>query len=160
MTTPKFRIYVAPYTDSTGGRWLDPLDADYDAAVAEISQDGQLEIFAPDHEGFAGIRSDSVFELEDIAQRASKTHEPDAFIAYMAYTGLNSSDALHQFDDAYSGKWSDEEVFAADLAEQTMEIPKHLWPYFNTEAFARDLFINTYFSAPADNGGVYVFRNI
>jgi antirestriction protein len=160
MTTPDFRIYVAPCTDSTGGHWLDPLDSDYDAAVAKISQDGQIEIFAPDHEGFAGIRSDSVFELEDIAQRASKTHEPDAFIAYMAHTGCDAEQAEEQFDDAYSGKWSDEEEFAADLAEQTMEIPKRLWPYFNAEAFARDLFIGDYFSTPADNGGIYVFRNV
>jgi antirestriction protein len=160
MTAADFRIYVAPCTNSTGGRWLDPLDADYDAAVAKISQDGQIEIFAPDHEGFVGIRTESVFELEDIAQRASKTHEPDAFIAYMAHTGCNAEQADQNFDDAYNGHWSDEEEFANDIAEQTMQIPKHLWPYFNIEAFARDLFMGDYFSVPASEGGIHVFRNV
>jgi antirestriction protein len=159
MTTPEFRIYVAPCTNSTGGRWLDPLDADYDAAVAEISQDGQLEIFAPDHEGFTGIRTESVFELEDIAKAASNSQDANAFVAYMAYTGLNSSDALHQFDDAFCGEWDSEEAYAENLADETMEIPKHLWPYFNAEAFARDLFMSDYFSIDAPSG-IHVFRNI
>ena len=159
MTEPTFRIYVAPYTNSTGGRWLNPLDVDYDAAVAEISQDGQLEIFAPDHEGFTGIRTESVFELEDIAKAASNSQDAGAFVAYMAYTGLNSSDALHQFDDAHCGEWDSEEAYAGNLADETMDIPERLRAYFDYEKFSRELFMSDYFSVDAPSG-VYVFRHV
>lgn len=155
----EFRIYVAPYTNATGGKWLDPLDADYDAAVAEISQDGQLEIFAPDYEGFTGIRTESVFELEDIAKAASDSQDAGAFIAYMAHTGCDADDASSQFDDAYCGEWDSEEAYAENIADETLDIPERLRAYFDCEKFARDLFMSDCFSVDALSG-VYVFRHV
>lgn len=157
--TQEFRIYVAPCTNATGGKWLDPLDADYDAAVSEISQDGQLEIFAPDHEGFTGIRTESVFELEDIAKAASDSQDAGAFIAYMAHTGCDADDASSRFDDAYCGEWDSEEAYAEDLANETMDIPKRIRAYFDYEKFARDLFLDGHFSVESPRG-VYVFRDV
>jgi len=159
MTEPTFRIYVAPYTNSTGGRWLDPLDADYDVAVAEISQDGQLEIFAPDHEGFNGIRTESVYELEDVAKAASNSRDAGAFVAYMAYTGCDVAHAAKWFEDAYCGECDSEEAYAQNLADETMNIPERLRTYFDYEKFSRDLFMSDYFSVDAPSG-VYVFRHV
>ncbi|MCB9719732.1 MAG: antirestriction protein ArdA [Candidatus Omnitrophica bacterium] len=41
-----------------------------------------------------------------------------------------------------------------------MEIPEHLQYYIDYEKFARDLFINDYFSAQGESGQIYVFRHI
>lgn len=154
-----FRIFVAPYTNPTVGKWLDPTDADYDAAVAEISQDGQVEIFAPDHEGFNGIRTESVFELEAIAAAASASSDAGAFIAYMVYTGLDAEQAARSFDDAFSGEHDSEEAFAEQIADDCMDIPESVKSYFDYAKFARDLFLCDYFSVES-TGGVYVFRNV
>ena len=56
------------------------------------------------------------------------------------------------------GQWDSEEAFAENLAEETMEIPKHLAFYIDYEKLARDLFINDYFSADGDGSKVYVFH--
>jgi hypothetical protein len=154
-----FRIFVAPYNNPTANKWLDPTDADYDAAVAEISQDGQIEIFAPDHEGFDGIRTESVFELEAIAAAASASSDAGAFIVYMGHTGLDAEQAACSFEDAFSGEHDSEEAFAEQLADDTIEIPSHLAPYFNYAKFARDLFICDYFSVESLRG-VYIFRHV
>ena len=154
-----FRIFVAPCDNATAGRWLDPLDPDYDEAVAEISEDGQIEIFAPDHEGFEGFRSDSVWDLEMFAQRASAASEPEAFVAYVLCTGYSPEEASNHFDEAFAGEWGSEEAFAEQLADDTMEIPQRLQAYFDCAKFARDLFLGDYFSIDT-SGGVYVFRHV
>ena len=46
------------------------------------------------------------------------------------------------FDRMWNPKWESEEEFAEILAEETMEIPKHLIYYIDYEKLARDLFIN------------------
>jgi len=155
-----FRIYVAPYSNTTGGRWLDLDGDDAQAAVEVISRDGALEVGAFDSEGFGSIRSESVPELMELAKAALTSRDAEAFIAYVAHTGQDAASAEGEFDDAYCGRWDDEEAFAANLADEVMDIPERIRPYFDDEKFARDLFMGDYFSERSADGGVFVFRHV
>jgi antirestriction protein len=155
-----FRIYVAPYSDTCGGRWLDIDGDDVEAAVNAISRDGTLEVGAFDHEGFNGIRTKSVSELTELAQAALASQDAEAFIAYVSHTGQDAASAEGEFDDAYCGRWGDEEAFAADLADEVIDIPERIRPYFDDEKFARDLFLSDYFSERSKNGDIFVFRHV
>ncbi len=160
MTHHQFRIFVAPYTDSTAGQYLDPLSPQFDEEVDVISQGGAVEVFAPDHEGFFGYRSESVSELADLARAAAEKDCPEAFIEYVIYVGATDFDAaLSDYTDAFCGYYDSEEEYAAQLAEEIFTIPKEIAPYFDHEKFARDLFIGDYFSVRS-GGGVYVFRSV
>lgn len=155
-----FRMYVAPYSNTTGGRWLDLDGDDAEAAVSAISQDGALEVGAFDHEGFGGICTENVLELMELARAALTSQDAEAFIAYVSHTGQGAASAKDDFDDAYCGRWDDKEAFAANLADEVMDIPERIRSYFDYERFARDLFMGDYFSERSADGDVFVFRSI
>lgn len=155
----EFQIFVSTYANTTRGEWLNPLDDDFDDRCNAISDNGRNEILAADCEGFGSLSSESVTLLAGVAQFASRQYEPAAFVAYLAYVGGDAEDVADDFADAYAGEWDDEEAYAQHIADETLEIPASLAPYFDTEKFARDLFISDYFSVDAPRG-VYVFRHV
>ncbi len=166
--TPK--IYVACLASYNAGKlygkWIDA-DQTAEEIQAEIREmlKGSPEPFAEewaihDYEGFEGIRLDEYESIGKIAELARLIQEHgEAFAAYAGYVGLDYATA-EGFEEAYSGEWGSEEEFAEDLMRECYEIPEHLEFYIDYEKFARDLFINDYFSAEASGGGVYVFRHI
>ena len=83
-----------------------------------------------------------------------------AIRAYVEDVGLPY--ALEGIEDAYSGVWRKEEDFAFELAIETgMVSPRtDAGMYFDSESFARDLFMGDYTSAPAPGCMIYVFRNM
>jgi antirestriction protein len=155
-----FRMYVAPYSNTCGGRWLDLETDDVEADVSAISRNGALEVGAFDYEGFGSIRTESVMELIELAKAALTSQDAEAFVAYVSRTGQDAASAEGEFDDAYCGHWDDEGAFAVDLADEVMDIPERIRPYFDDERFARDLFLSDYFSAHSAKGGVFVFRHV
>lgn len=166
--TPK--IYVACLASYNAGKlygkWIDASQS-AEAIQEEIREmlKGSLEPFAEewaihDYEGFEGIRLEEYESIEKVAELARLIQEHgEAFAAYAGYVGLNYATA-EGFEEAYSGEWDSEEEFAEDLMRECYEIPEHLEFYIDYEKFARDIFINDYFSAEASGGGVYVFRHV
>ena len=82
-----------------------------------------------------------------------------AFAAYANHVGVDYA-TEESFQDAYCGEWESEQAYAEDLFDELYahEVPEHIALYIDYEAFARDLFINDYFSVGSDSG-VYVFHN-
>lgn len=76
--------------------------------------------------------------------------------------GMGDIPSLPDFEERYAGEWDSFSDYAWELAEDTgmlSEIPEWARPYFDMDAYARDLaFDHTTERAP--NGGVYVFRSL
>lgn len=156
-----YKIFIGQYGNTTNGRWCDAADVDEcDAAVKEFSRDGAIEIGAFDHEGFGGIRSESVSELRALAEYLDGRADAAARLAYAAHVGITDpSDIDDQFDDAYQGEWSDEETFAEETHCEIYGEPSGpLAAYIDWERYARDLFMSDYFSVDAPRG-IFVFRH-
>jgi antirestriction protein len=111
-----------------------------------------------DYEGFGGIRLSEYEDIEKVAELAAmiEEHGP-AYIAYAQYAGMEDA-SEEDFQDKYAGEWDSEEDFAMSLADETMNIPENIQPYFNYEKFAGDLFINDYYSVDTEDHKVHVFR--
>ncbi|MCB9719695.1 MAG: antirestriction protein ArdA [Candidatus Omnitrophica bacterium] len=168
QTTPK--IYVACLAAYNNGRlhgaWI---EASQDAE--NIHEDIQKmlknspEPFAEewaihDYEGFEGLQISEYESIEDVARYAQLIEDHgEAYVAYAGYIGTEYA-TEEGFEEAYQGEWDSEEAFAENLADETMEIPEHLQYYIDYEKFARDLFINDYFSVQGESGQLYVFRHI
>lgn len=113
-----------------------------------------------DYEGFGDLKIDEYESIEEVARLAELIEEHgEAFAAYASYIGQDYADA-DNFEEAYCGEWDSEEEYAEDLMQQCYEIPEYLQFYIDYEKWARDLFINDYFSAESSNGKVYVFRHV
>ena len=168
QTTPK--IYVAclaAYNNGfLHGQWIDAnqsaeaIHSEIQDMLAQSPIAGAEEWAIHDYEGFEGIRLSESEDIDTVVEIAAmiKEHGP-AWCAYANYEGLDYA-TKENFEEAYQGEWDSEEDFAEDLAGETMEIPKHLEFYIDYEKFARDLFINDYFSADGECGKVYVFRRL
>ena len=166
--TPK--IYVAclaAYNNGKlHGKWIDA-DQEPDAIHEEIqemlksSPEPMAEEWAiHDYEGFEGLSISEYESIEDVARFAQLIEEHgEAFSAYAGHIGTDYA-TEEGFQEAYQGKWDSEEAYGENLMDETMEIPEHLQFYIDYEKFARDLFINDYFSVDSDDYKVHVFLHI
>ena len=164
-------VYVGTYgkyaSGSLRGVWLDLTTfADYDeflAVCAYIHRDeADPEFMAQDFEGFPsewyteGFMSEREFDLiREFAELDDD--EREAFEVYVAAFGSSRDDStiFDNFREAYCGKWSNEEEYAEQLAEDCCMLegaPEFLKSYFDYKAFASDLFIDDYYF---DSGFVY-----
>ncbi len=57
--------------------------------------------------------------------------------------------------DEFQGVYESMREYAEEYAESCMEVPDHIWPYFDVDALARDLEIEL--CVHRDNDRVYVF---
>ena len=112
-----------------------------------------------DYEGFG---DKSLSEWEDINSIVSLAE-------FMARYGELGGALLGEYSveeaetlmaDHYQGSYNSEVDFAETILDDCYSnaIPKNLIYYFDYDAFARDLFINDYFSVEAD-GQTHVFSN-
>ncbi len=166
LVTP--RIYVAclaAYNSGVlHGQWIDA-NQDPEAIQNEIQDmlDASPVLDAEewaihDYEGFEGLHLSEYESVERVSEIAGFIAEyGEAWALYAEYVGLEYA-TKESFEEAYQGQWDSEEDFAEDLASETMEIPEHLRFYIDYEKFARDLFINDYFSADGESGKSYVFH--
>ena len=89
----------------------------------------------------------------------------DAFFAWCdsgsEVTDGSGMPVVSEFLDAYAGEWDTFRDYAEELADDTgmlAEIPEWARPYFDMDAFARDLSVD-HWTEDAPHGGVYVFRS-
>ncbi|MHC4399439.1 MAG: antirestriction protein ArdA [Planctomycetota bacterium] len=168
-TTDTPRVYVACLASYNAGilhgAWIDATDAD---AIREAIQEmlkrspcpGAEEYAIHDYEGFGNIRLSEWEDIDRVAELGALIDEHGAaFAAYANHVGVDYA-TEESFQDAYCGEWDSEEAYAENLFDELYlhEVPEHIQHYIDYEAFARDLFINDYFSVESDSG-VYVFHN-
>ena len=166
-------IYVASLADYSAGilhgRWIDCLANDSDEVQEQIAlmladsptarQEGRRaeEWAIHDHGGWHGMRINETEDIEALCELAAELDEHgEALAVYLDHVGTRD---VSGFQDAYCGTWSSEQDYAEDLADDIMEIPDHIAPYFDYERFARDLFMCDYFSERVEDG-VAIFRHI
>jgi len=168
QTTPK--VYVAclaAYNNGIlHGEWIDArqepeaIHEQIKKMLAKSPIAGAEEWGLHDYEGFCGLRLSEYESIEKVAEMAKMIEEHgEAWAKFAEYEGIEYA-TLERFEEAYAGEWLNEEEFAQDLADETMEIPAHLSDYIDIERLARDLFINDYYSAEGETGKVYVFRRL
>ena len=167
-------VYVGTYgkynSGSLRGAWLDLTTfADYDEFLAvcrflhrdEVSPEFMAQDFTDFPREFytEGFMSEREFDLiREFAELDDD--EREAFEVYVAAFGSSRDDStiFDNFREAYCGKWSNEEEYAEQLAEDCCMLegaPEFLKSYFDYKAFARDLFIDDYYF---DSG--FVFRRM
>lgn len=117
-----------------------------------------------DYVGFHGVTIGEYESLDTVAELAQliEYHGP-AYAAFRDYIGADYATAA-QFEEDYAGEYDSEEAYGEELYDDCCEpLPDGhpLKPYIShsIEAWTRDLFLTDYRSAPAVDGGVYVFRN-
>lgn len=166
------RIYVASLADYNAGN-LHGLWIDLDPGMTHDDVQDQIDMMLHtngqsiaeewaihDYENFDGIKIDEYETIDRIVALAEAINEHGpAFAAFSAYTGSSDVD---EFTEAYEGEYEHEEDFAYMIVDSLGlfdDCNETVQNYFDYEAFARDLFMGDYFSAP--NGlGIYVFRHI
>ena len=167
-------VYVGTYgkyaSGSLRGVWLDLTTfADYDEFLAVCRyihrDEADPEFMAQDFDSFPrewyteGFMSEREFDLIQ-AYAELDDDEREAFEVYVSAFGSSRDDVsiFDNFREAYNGKWSSEEDFAEQLAEDCCMLhgaPESLKMYFDYKAFARDLFIDDYYF---ESG--FVFRRL
>ena len=163
------RIYVACLASYNAGilhgEWIDVTDAD---SIHEAIQEMLKRSPSPDAEEWAihdydGFGPLGLSESEDIGRVAELgaliAEHGEAFAAYADHVGAEYA-TEDGFQDAYCGEWDSEQAYAENLFDELYahEVPEHIAPYIDYEAFTRDLFISDYFSVDRASG-VHVFRN-
>ena len=168
-TTDTPRIYVACLASYNAGilhgEWIDATDADtireeIQEMLTRSSCPGAEEWAIHDYEGFGSIRLSEFEDIDRVAELGALIDEHgEAFAAYADHVGVDYA-TEESFQDAYCGEWDSEKAYGESLFDDLYahDVPEHIAPYIDYEAFARDLFINDYFSVQSESG-VYVFHN-
>jgi antirestriction protein len=164
QVTCRARVYVGTYRKYAGGSiagaWVDigSFD-DYDAFVAfcaELHKDeSDPEYMVQDYEGFprelyheSGLPTEDEFdqikEMEELSDE-----EYGAYADYCDYEGGSGIPSIESFRENYYGDKTEKEV-AEELAEEmgyfdAMEKAGLNAGYFDIEAYARDLFIDSFY---------------
>lgn len=165
MDTPQ--IYVAclaAYNNGIlHGSWFDATQgedgiySDIHNMLKESPIEGAEEWALHDYSGFGSARIDEYESIANVVKLAEFIDEFGHLGA--ALLGEYSIDDTRRFlEDNYHGAYDSEVDFAESIFEECYSdaIPKNLIYYFDYEAFARDLFINDYFSVDAE-GQTHVF---
>lgn len=126
------------------------------------------ELWCFDHDEFGGLLDGecSPSEATRIAELVSDLDdiEREALAAYRQHEGDSlDSDAIERFRDAFAGGHDSERDFAEELADDLGALnPDAGWParYIDWDAAARDLFIDSFWSADRSGGGVFVFYRV
>lgn len=168
-TTDTPRIYVACLASYNAGilhgEWIDATDADeireaIQAMLSESREPSAEEWAIHDYEGFHGLRISEFEDIDRVGELGTLIQEHGAaFAAYADNVGTDHA-TEESFQDAYCGEWDSEQAYAENLFDELYahDVPDHIAPYIDYEAFARDLFINDYLSVESESG-VYVFHN-
>ena len=168
-TTDTPRIYVACLASYNRGilygKWIDATDADeireeIQNMLSESQEPIAEEWAIHDSEFFSSLCLDKHEDIDQVAEIGALIEEHGAaFAAYADNMGIDHATA-DGFQDAYCGEWDSEQAYAENLFDELYlhEVPEHIQPYIDYEAYARDLFINDYFSVEGESS-VYVFHN-
>ena len=146
--------------------WLDLEEYPDEAMISEYLEEflekrsketGELheEWFISDYDEFPNIGEHPC--VEEIARGAELSIDYGWEIA-KAYFEMNGK--FNGFEEAYNGTHKSEEDFAYELAHECYSLAQlgDLEMYLDWEKYARDLFINDYFSNALREGSVAVFQ--
>ncbi len=163
------RVYVACLASYNAsifhGKWIDATDADeireeIQEMLSESKEPIAEEWAIHDYEGFGSLCLSEFEDIERVAELGQliAEHGP-AFAAHADNVGIDHA-TEEGFQDAYCGEWDSEKAYGEHLFDELYlhEVPEHVQPYIDYDAFARDLFMGDCFSVDKP-GGVYVFRN-
>lgn len=155
MDTPA--IYVACLASYNNGilygQWISanqPANEVYEEIYAMLAKSpiaGAEEFAIHDYEGFGSINLheyDSIDSIVEIADFIDKHGE----LGSTLLIDFSIEEAENLLQDHYLGGYESEVDFAKELFIECYEhqIPNNLISYFDYKAFARDLFINDYYS--------------
>ncbi|MCM4619904.1 antirestriction protein ArdA [Escherichia coli] len=137
---------------SIAGRWFDLTtfddERDFFAACRALHQDeADPELMFQDYEGFPGNMASECHInwawVEGLRQARDEGCE-EAYRLWVEDTGETDFDT---FRDAWWGEADSEEAFAVEFASDTgllADVPETVALYFDYEAYARDLFLDSF----------------
>lgn len=167
------RIYVASLSDYNNGIlhgcWIDAtigydcifeqINAMLAASPAQKKYGDKAEEFAiHDHEYFQSVEINEYSCIEWVANMAEALEEHgEAFAAFVkngGYRYTEVSGIIAEFQEAYCGTYESELAYATEIAEESFppDAPQFLLDYFDYELYARDLFLDGYFSCEISDG--------
>lgn len=166
MDTP--HIYVACLAAYNSGflhgAWIEALDEEMIqenifSMLEKSPIEGAEEWEIHAHSDFGSARIDEYASIKEVVKIATfVTEHGDLSAALLEYYTIDDAKVL--LEESYHGSFNSEVDFAQSLFEDcySQSMPDYLSCYFDHEAFARDLFINDYFSVEA-NGQTHVFSH-
>lgn len=164
------RIYVVDLAAYNNGKlhgvWVDAtLDlGDIQEAVAEMlkaSPEGFAEEYAiHDYEGFGSYRVSEYEGLESVHEVACFIEDHDELGAELLDHFSSIDEAKKVMEENYAGCYESVADFAAELTEDTTEVPEHLAYYINYEKMGRDLeLVGDIFTIETGLQEVHIFWN-
>lgn len=167
-TNTTARIYCGTFAkynsgSSIAGKWLTLADyadrEEFLEACREIHADeADPELMFQDFEGFPRCWYCESSAPPEILWEylALEEEEAEAFAAYAENVGQHAT--IRNFQDAFQGKWESVEDYAEDLAEQCGVSVSPTWLAIDWAATWENLRFD-YFTAKADDGGIFIFSN-
>ena len=147
------------------GKWIDAVDADeIREGIQEVLDSspmpGAEEWAIHDYECFGGLTISEYEDIERVAQLGALIEEHgEAFAVFADHEGVEFA-TVERFEESYCGEWDSETDYAENLFHELYEVPDYLVGYVDYEKFARDLFIDSNYSATGPSGQLYVFNRI
>lgn len=151
------------------GRWIDLDGKDADDVLAEIrlilkdspAQDAE-EWTVRDYDGFGGIRLGEHPDLEQLVELARLIEEHgESYRLYAENEGVEYA-TEEQFQDRYRGCYKSVEDYANQYLYDTGAfegIPGWIEPYFDVDAFARDMVLGGDIYTMDGREGTHIYSN-
>jgi len=167
-TTREFKLYVADLADYNAGLlsgfWLDIEDLtaneisekiqDFLKKRTEETSELHEEYAIHDMEGFPSTLTSEWPDFKELVEYMELIQaHGDAYEAYCEWIGFEYA-TPEGFEESYCGEYDSEQDYAEELADEIMEIPTNMEPYFDYEKFSNELFMTDYHYEAG-----YVFRN-
>ena len=145
-------VYVGTYgkysEGSLDGEWVDITDFDtYEEFIDYCHQlhsdEEESELMFQDFEGFpkswyseSGMRKETFYRIKEYAKLDDDKRE-----AYELYLdNFDREGSVEDFEERYKGHFNSPEEFAADLYNQTYDIPEYLEDFIDWSAVWRSLY--------------------
>ncbi|ENM2314430.1 antirestriction protein ArdA [Salmonella enterica] len=137
---------------SIAGRWFDLAtfddERDFFAACRSLHQDeADPELMFQDYEGFPGNMASECHINWAYVEGFRQARDEGCEEAYRLWVDDTGETDFDTFLDAWWGEADSEETFAVEFASDTgllADVPETVALYFDYEAYARDLFLDSF----------------
>ncbi|EBQ9612283.1 DUF1472 domain-containing protein [Salmonella enterica subsp. enterica serovar Eastbourne] len=137
---------------SIAGRWFDLTtfddESDFFAACRALHQDeADPELMFQDYEGFPGNMASECHINWAWVEGFRRARDEGCEEAYRLWVDDTGETDFDSFRDAWWGEADSEEAFAVEFASDTgllADVPETVALYFDYEAYARDLFLDSF----------------
>ena len=148
-------LYVGTYgkynSGSIAGQWVNLMDyptlTEFLEHCAEIhSDETDPEFMFQDAENvpdsmYSECSAEAIYKVIEFISE-NNISDVDALFSYIGNVGVDYG--LESFDEAFCGAYDSELDYAYEIADECMNIPENIKPYFDYERFSNDLFIGDY----------------